>query len=1150
MACPVAPLGAAGSHGRAGCHACLPGRHTAKPRVWPACSYLRSTGDYDARVRARLTIAALLLCSGMCALIYQVAWLRELRLVFGASTPASAAVLAVFMGGLGVGSLVLGKRADQKRRPLLLYATLEGGITLTAAVTPLLLLGVRAAYVGLGGTTTLGAFLGTVVRLLLSAVVLLAPTFLMGGTLPAAARAAMPRGDTARRSTALLYGANTIGAVVGAALSTFILLEVFGTRFTLWLGCGVNALVAVLARVLDRRLAAAATGANDEAAAQDTRNEPEPPVPGAEKADRSKAAADASIPATAAGRTAQPAATRSIFVLVAAAAVGFVFLLMELVWYRMLAPLLGGSTYTFGLILSVALLGIGIGGLVYALRAGARTPHLAGFAGTCALEAVLLAIPYALGDRVALAALLLRTFRAFGLLGHALAWSIITALVVLPAAIVAGYQFPLLISLLGRGGHRVGRHVGAAYASNTAGAIAGSLAGGFVLLPALTAPGAWQLSVWLLALLAIIALALEQRKRPRGRSWLLGASAAALGALCALALIHGSLGPTAAWRHSPIGAGRADDQLPGATINRLQRFQHEQRLAVTWQVDGRESSLALYALNDAAFVMSGKSDGAALEDSGTQVMSGLLGAMLHPQVERVLVIGLGTGSTAGWLAAVPSVTAVDVVEIEPAIVEVARVCSLVNLDVLDNPKVNLIIGDAREVLLTTRHRYDLIFSEPSNPYRAGIASLFTQEFYQAVQDRLNPDGVFVQWVQAYEIDATAVRTVYRTLSDVFPSIETWRTDVTDLVLLSRKQDRPVDIAELSERIAEEPFKSGLMAAWRASRVEDVLARYVAQPSLARAVAEQAGPWAINTDDRNLLEFGVARSLGRSQLFRVEDVMDAARARHEPRPPLADPSVPVDWDRVDDAYVMLGMAGTATPRPLAPRGDSEQLEQRYKAVLAWTRNNPQAAVRAWSAQPREPSLPVELMVMADSFASLGDEDATAHLMAQLRAHQPTEALAIEARLRWAQNLPELALPALEAALAAYHADPWPNMLLMSRLLPLAEALAEYDAGLAPRLFESLGPSLGVHALRHQRQRTRFRVALWAANPRLCVEALEPFEPHIPWEREHLQQRARCYSRANHPRSRQALADLERFIERAGSRGKSLLPVPPTGEAAAR
>jgi hypothetical protein len=172
------------------------------------------------------------------------------------------------------------------------------------------------------------------------------------------------------------------------------------------------------------------------------------------------------------------------FVMIAAASVGFAFMLMELVWYRMLGPILGGSTFTFGLILVIALLGVGLGGAGYALASSNRRPTVNAFALTCALEALCIALPYALGDRIAMLALVLRPLGALGFDGQILGWAIITLIVVFPAALIAGYQFPMLIALLGAGREDVGRHTGFAYAANTAGAIGGSLVWRIRLLPA------------------------------------------------------------------------------------------------------------------------------------------------------------------------------------------------------------------------------------------------------------------------------------------------------------------------------------------------------------------------------------------------------------------------------------------------------------------------------------------------------------------------------------------------------------------------------------------------------------------------------------------------------------------------------------------
>jgi len=199
-----------------------------------------------------LRIALLLFGSGMTALIYQVAWMRELRLVFGFSTAASAAVVAIFMGGLGLGGWILGRRADLATRPLAFYGWLEIAVTASAAVTAGLLWLVRAAYIAVGGSVRLGIAGGTVARLLLSAIVLAVPTVLMGGTLPAATRAAESDEDAGRRFLALLYGSNTLGAVAGTLLSTFYLLERLGTRETLWAACAVNAAVGFAAVVLAR----------------------------------------------------------------------------------------------------------------------------------------------------------------------------------------------------------------------------------------------------------------------------------------------------------------------------------------------------------------------------------------------------------------------------------------------------------------------------------------------------------------------------------------------------------------------------------------------------------------------------------------------------------------------------------------------------------------------------------------------------------------------------------------------------------------------------------------------------------------------------------------------------------------------------------
>jgi spermidine synthase len=1053
-----------------------------------------------------LRVSLLLFGSGMTALIYQVAWMRELRLIFGFSTAASAAVLAIFMGGLGVGGWFLGRRADAAASPLAFYGRLELAVAGSAALTPLWVFLVRLAYIALGGTQRLGLSGGTVARLVLSALVLSVPTFLMGGTLPAATRAVETEEDQRRRFLAVLYGTNTLGAVAGTVLSNFLLLESLGTRMTLWAACAVNALVGFAAV----RLAAAPEGPGSPVPFS---REPRERRRDAQKAKRREEPQPA--PATVAAEASEPGLPPRGFVLAAAAVVGFAFFLMELVWYRMLAPLLGGSTYTFGLILAVALAGIGTGSAAY-LLARRRSATLSGFAVTCALEAFCLILPYALGDRIALLAIFLRPLGAFGFGGYLAGWSLIAGLVVFPAAFAAGLQFPLLIALLGRGREHVGSDVGLGYAWNTAGGIGGSLAGGFGLLPLLSATGTWVFTVCLLAGLGLLALLLSFNE-PGARRRIVTAAAATAASL----LLLFSPGPTAAWRHSPIGAGRAD--LGKASPNTVRDWLRERRRGLAWQEDGVESSVALRKAADGyAFAISGKIDGSSRGDAATQVMSGLIGAAVHADPKRALVIGLGTGSTAGWLAAVPSITRVDVVELEPAILRVARDCAPVNGDVLRNPRVHVDIGDAREWLLTSRDRYDLIFSEPSNPYRAGISSLFTEDFYRAARSRLAPGGIFLQWLQAYEVDSVTVQTVYATVSAAFPEVETWYTKQDDLILASTAEPAAYDAARLRERLSQEPFAGAMEKAWRARGLEGFLAHYVARSSLSHSLAGGADVL-HNSDDRNVVEFAFARSLGRDSYFDVNEMRRVARARREDSPAIAGE---VDWALVNRWRVAAATATAAKPI-VRPDLSVEELRMTL-AQRAFLEGRPETVLANFRAQPWQPIGSVEEVVLGEALAQGGDEQA-AVLAARLQPFHPVEAEILTARLRWRQGRAADALAALERAFTLYRQDPWPMPILVKNAFAIVLDLASKDPDAAARLDAALSQPFAVAILNDERNLVRLEVATRLDASRYAA-VIEEMEPNVPWRTPILQQRAHAYEATGHRLAARAKKELAEFLRR--------------------
>lgn len=1046
-------------------------------------------------------VCALLFFSGACALTYQVAWFRELRLIFGASTAASAAVLGVFMGGLGIGGVVLGKRADRAKNPLELYAHLEIAAAFVAAATPLLVRIAERAYLATGGSGALGTAGATVVRLLLSVLVLAPSTFLMGGTLPAAAKAVERASDVGRHRVAALYATNTLGAVVGSLAASFFLLEVFGTQLTQWIAALVNVLVGVVARGLSR--SAGARAANERA-----------PADGAD------------VPEAAAR-----VGGIAWFPPGAAAIAGATFLLMELVWYRMLGPILGGSSYTFGLILAIALVGIALGGILYARSRSVPTFRL--FALTCALEGFVIALPYALGDRIAVLALLLRPLAQSGFGASIGVWTILAAVVVLPAAIVAGFQFPLVIGLYGHGANRVGRDVGNAYFANTVGSIVGSIAGGFGLLPATSAPACWRLVVIVLVATTALALFVDARVRDREERRGVAHGAPVVAGVLALAALLAA-GPSSLWRHSGIGAGRSDRYLASIDASTIENVQRDARAAIAWEEEGRESSVALSHLNGYTFIVNGKADGHVVGDAPTQVMGGVLAALLHDDAKRALVIGLGTGSTAGWLGRVPTMDRVDVVELEPAILRVAKDCAPVNEDVLANPKVHISLADAREALLTTKDRYDIIFSEPSNPYRAGIASLYTAEYYRAAAARLNQGGLFVQWVQAYEIDGWALATVATTLRDVFGFVTTWQTMSGDLVFIAQNHPPVVDVDRLRMRVANEPYRSALLHAWRTSSAEGVLARFVGGPALTSFIVDK-GLGVVNRDDQNFLEFAFARSVGRRA--RVDrDLVEVARRLGADAPETkgaidANAEIAERWVQQTLEHFPLHPPPSAAPS-IAPVAAA--LEH-----LGAGRFEP--GLHAWKTLGRRPrGYEAELVARAAAHANdprfeelaafVEDETERELLRAIFLSHGRAQT--------YAQTV-----DAFERGFVGLRRDPWPLGDVIVDALQLAVQVGPYDANAARRLYVATSEPFAAEVSRRDRLEAQLRLSRSVSVPE-CIRALGRFGA-MPWSRPLLEIRVLCTRAANHPTMAEAEADLARYLAAEGSYA-DLVPAKPRGD----
>ena len=571
-----------------------------------------------------------------------------------------------------------------------------------------------------------------------------------------------------------------------------------------------------------------------------------------------------------------------------------------------------------------------------------------------------------------------------------------------------------------------------------------------------------------------------------------------------------ALGPTAVWRHSPIGAGRVRaDRV--ATARDRSTFQREKRRDIAWEADGLESSIGLAQSSGYAFMTNGKSDGHCADDAPTQVMGGLLGALLHPHPTSALVVGLGSGSSAGWLARVPSMTRVDVVELEPAMREVARRCAPVNEHALDNPKLHFVAGDAREVLGVSPARYDVIFSEPSNPYRAGVASLYTLEHYERARAHLEDHGILIQWLQRYEVDTVTVRSILRTLSMVFPHVEIWHLAPEDLALVASGAPIVKRVPDLRARIHEEPYDRALRDAWDVNDLEGVLAHFDARAEIvARALAGDNAP--LNTDDRSIVEFGFAKNVG-GKSPDLDAFDDAEWIR-------GDAPGELTLDRVDWPRVWLARAEGSGHGELPPGGGQELRDRAHDLPRPFDDQR----LRMWG--DREPANIIEELRVAAAAVGVRDSRAKRWIEALAR-DKPSDALGLRAMYFDREGLHAEAADAVEQAILALRIDPWVSSNISVEVLAVAEHLARVDHGLAPRMLKLLSEPFAIESSRDVRLQTALTIAELIDATAGCRDVLAPLEPNAPWQPEVLLYRARCYRITGDTRAAGAGKELVEF-----------------------
>ena len=801
----------------------------------------RSNGS---RHRARL--AGLVFLSGAASLVYEVLWLKELSLLFGSTAYAASTTLAVFFLGLAVGSAVFGRWSPRLRSPLRAYAWIELGIAASAALYFVLLETYFQLYGPLYDALVDRPAAFNAFRVALATLVLLPPAALMGGTLPVLGQHLVRRPDELGRHGALLYAVNTIGAAAGAFLAGFVLPLALGFDRAYLLAMAVNVAVAGLAWRLSQ--------VDADGAARD------PDV----RADRRRARDwSARVPRSRPPAAAAAPAVGSAWLLAAVAGLSGVFALgLEVLWTRMFAQVLQNSVYTFSTVLVVFLAALAAGSALANRLCRMRAAPARVLWMLLTLSGLgVAATPFAFHH---LTAGLSTLATGDGWLPYVASIFANTALLLFVPTALLGAVFPYLLRAAEGSPAAPGAVIGRLGALNTAGGVVGALAAGFVLLGTI---GLWNSVRLIAAGYLVLALASAWRgwTTPRAR---LAPAAATLGALALLG--------------TALDASRL-------TIVDIDAERGEALLA-TWE--GPDGVVAVIEragnrrieMNN-FYTLGGTG---SMEQEQNQA---LLPLMTHPDPRRVFLLGLGTGITAGTALRHP-VERLLVCEIAPDVIAAAATYfDGPSGGLFTDPRASVRACDARNHLLGTAERYDVIIADLFVPWRAGVGNLYSREHFEAARDRLTAGGLFVQWLPLFQVSRREFDLVARTMLAVFEQVTLWRGTFSPATpfaaLVGAAEPTRLDPAVIE--------RNGRHLSGGAP-LPDAAALAVTLPFYAGNLSAADGlipPGPVNTDDRPLVEYLAPvtqreERAGTTGWFDSTELADFLRRLAASAPPAGDP----------------------------------------------------------------------------------------------------------------------------------------------------------------------------------------------------------------------------------------------------------------------
>lgn len=779
--------------------------------------------------------------SGCAALIYEIIWFQLLQLVIGLTTVSLAVLLGSYMGGMCLGSLLSSRFLSHQRHPLRVYAFLELGIAIIGLAMPFALPPLTQWYTAAGA----GGFSGMLLRALIAGCCLLPPTVLMGATLPTIAKWFQLSRTTAA-PIGLLYAANTAGAVLGCLSAGFYLLRLFDMTAASFVPAMINLGIALSSWILSRS--------------------PKTQSPAAfamDNADRREAA----------NRTTSKASARSWNIYLTIALSGLTALGAEVVWTRLLSLMMGGSVYTFSIILAIFLIGLALGSGAGALLCRSNLSPLLALVGCqMALVPAITWTTWALAD-----------FLPYWPINPSLSPSIWfnfqmdlarTLWAIFPATLFWGASFPLALACVSTRDEDSNRATGRLYAANTFGSILGALVFSLALIPLLGTQNSQRILIVLPVLSAFVGLVPgffrsrvpRPETLPSNSAWL---APALTGFVLLSAVLAFSASPlpwaiAAYGRFMPTYVGRlAPKIIPEGDVP----SEGTPDIFCTYLGEGLNGTVAVtkWTSGTRNFHSAGKVQASNdPRDMRLQRMLGHLSAIAHAKPESVLVVACGAGVTAGSFVVHPDVKRIVICDIEPLVPQViAPMFAKENYDVVRDPRTRIVIDDGRHFIRTTKEKFDVITSDPIDPWVKGCAALNTIEYYQMCKAHLKPGGVMSLWIPLYENDTATVKSMIATFFKVFPNGILWSNDDKgdgyDAVLFAQVEPTQIDLDQLHQRLARadhERVRDSLKEAGF-TNVTDLIATYAGQ---ARDLQEWMRDAEINTDRNLRLQYLAGMSL--------------------------------------------------------------------------------------------------------------------------------------------------------------------------------------------------------------------------------------------------------------------------------------------------